>query len=66
MDSYVTKLKCGIQDCHSKERLLREEDRGLEKCIQLRRASEWVKDNLKIIEGSTEGNVHTIFIKVHI
>uniref|UniRef100_A0A1B8Y8I2 Gypsy retrotransposon integrase-like protein 1 n=1 Tax=Xenopus tropicalis TaxID=8364 RepID=A0A1B8Y8I2_XENTR len=54
------RIVCGIRDTHLRERLLREENLALEKCLQICRASELTKDSLKMIEGPSESMVHAV------
>ncbi|XP_070567222.1 uncharacterized protein [Ptychodera flava] len=52
------RLVCGINDSRLRERLLREADLDLEKCLQICRAAELSKESIKTIEVPTE--VHAV------
>lgn len=54
------RIVCGIQSSHVRERLLRESDLSLEKCIQICRAADLSKENVKTIEGQAVEGVHAV------
>lgn len=54
------RIVCGTNDNGLRERLLREEDLTLEKCLKICRASELSRENWKTLQGQTLNEVYSV------
>lgn len=54
------RIVCGTNSSAMRERLLREENLTLDKCVQICRASELSRENSKTIQGKTEEEIHAV------
>ena len=54
------RIVCGLNDAGMRERLLREKNMTLDKCVQLCRAAELSRETIKAISGPMEEEVHAL------
>lgn len=54
------RIVCGTNSFAMRERLLREDNLTLDKCVQICRASELSKENNKTIQGKTVEEIHAM------
>lgn len=60
-DSLIrNRIVCGTNSCAMRERMLREENLTLDKCMQLFRATELSKENSNALQGQTVEEIHAL------